>query len=89
MLLHPRNRLVCVLLCEFGGISRSLHDLIIAQQRHAPLFLEVNRLHRIEVMQQAEVVIESLILRQEWLMKTEMPFADAGRRIAVLVEQFR
>ena len=39
-------------------------------------------------MQQAKVMIEPLIVRQEWFMESKMPFSDTSGRVAVVFQQF-
>ena len=68
---------------EFGRVGRTLDNFAIADQRHAALFLEVNDLHRIQIVQQAVIMIEALIAWQKRLLKAEVPFADASRGVAI------
>jgi len=70
-------------------VRRAFHHLAIAQQRYASPVFEVNGLDRVEVMQQAEAVLEALCSREKRRRKTKMPFADASRRVAVRPQQFR
>ena len=49
--------------------------------------VKVDDLDRVKIMQQSKVVVESLIARQKWLMKAEMPLADAGGRIPIRLQQ--
>ncbi len=83
-----RDRLVGVEFRQFRGIGRTLDDIAVPHQGHASLVLEINDLNRVEIVQQSEIVIETLIVRQERLVKAEMPFADTGRRVAVFLQQF-
>ena len=71
---------------EFGRFGRTLDNFSIADQRHAALFLEVNNLHRIQIVQQAVIMIEALIAWQKRLLKAEVPFADASRGVAIGLE---
>ena len=78
--------LIGVQACELGGVGGALDDLAVADQRHAALFLEIADLHRIQVVQQPVIMIESLIARQERFVKAEVPFADAAGGVAVSLE---
>ena len=71
---------------EFARVGRTLDNFAIADQRHAALFLEVNNLHRIQIVQQAVIMIEALIAWQKRLLKAEVPFADASRGVAIGLE---
>ena len=71
---------------EFARVGRTLDNISIADQRYAALFLEVNNLHRIQIVQQAVIMIEALIAWQKRLLKAEVPFADASRGVAIGLE---
>ncbi len=51
--------------------------------------LQVNDFDQVEVVQQPEVMVEALIVRQKRFVKSQMPLADARRRVTVRLEQFR
>ena len=87
VLLHKPDCFVGVNARQFRGVGRSFHDLSPTHQRHATVFFEIDDLDRIQVVQQSEVVIESLLLGQERRVKTKVPFADASRRVAVRLQQ--
>jgi hypothetical protein len=72
---------------QLGG-SATLHHFAIAQQRYAPLIFEIDGLDRVKVVQQAETVLEALRRREKRRREAEMPFADAGGRVTVRLEQF-
>ena len=72
--------------CELRGIGRALEHLAIPDQRHAALFLKINDLHRIQIVAQAEVVVESLVAWQKRFVKAKVPFADASRGVAIGLE---
>ena len=54
-------------------------------QGHASLVLEKDRLDGVEVVQQAEVVVEPLIVWKKGFMKPEVPFSDAGGLVAIVL----
>ena len=74
--------------CQFVDVRRTLHHLAVAHQGHASLVLEKDRLDGVEVVQQAEVVVESLVARKKRFVKPEVPFSDAGGLVAMVLEQF-
>ena len=73
---------------QFVNLHRTLHHLAVAYQGHASLFLEKDRLNGVEVVQQAKVVVESLVARKKGFMKPEVPFSDAGGLVAMVLQQF-
>ena len=75
---HKGNGLVRIKSSKLGRISRALHDLVASHERYAAGFLEMDSLHRIEVVQQTEVFVEPLTLRQERLMTC----IDYGRTVS-------
>ena len=86
VLLDKSNGLVSVELCQFRRISRAFNHLVISHQGHATLVLEKDDLNRVKIVQQPEIMIEALIARQEWLLKSKMPFADAGGGVATVLQ---
>lgn len=64
--------------------GRPLDDLAVAQQGNAALVLEVNDLDRVEIMQQSEVMIETLVAWKERSVEAEVPLADAGGAVAAV-----
>ena len=87
--LDESNGLVGVEFYQLRRISRPLHDIAISHQRHAALVFEIHDLNGIKIVQQSEIMIEPLIVRQEWFVISQVPFADARRRVAVVLEEFR
>ena len=51
VLLDKPNGLVGVKLCQFCGIGRTFNDLAISHQGHASLFLEIDDLNRVKIVQ--------------------------------------
>ena len=82
------DRLVGIKVGEFVGIGRTLDDFAIAYEWNSALVFEMPDLDRIEIVEQAEVVIEALLARQERLVKAEVPLADAGGGVAIGLQEF-
>ncbi len=71
---------------KFGELRRVNDPLdhgVITHQRHSAVAFKINHFHRIEIMQESKIGIESPAAREELRFETEMPFPNAGGGVPI------